>query len=70
MRLIALAAIAMLVAACHEIPQDAAKPFASKEDTQLYAGETFKGDKQKFEATLATRTNTQNEYLRTGDAKP
>ena len=65
---IAIAA-GMSLAACHEIPQDAAKPYAGKEDTKPYAGDRFKGDKAKFEQTLAERSNYQNEYLRTGDAK-
>ena len=65
---IALAA-AFLAAACHEIPQDAAKPYAGKEDTKPYAGDLFKGDKARYETTLAERANYQNEYLRTGDAK-
>ena len=60
---------ALLLAACHEIAQDAAKPYAGKEDTKPYAGDRFKGDKAKFEQTLAERSNYQNEYLRTGDAK-
>jgi hypothetical protein len=66
--LMALAAAALL-AACNEIPQDAAKPYAGKEDTKAYAGDRFKGDKAKYEQTLAERSNFQNEYLRTGDAK-
>jgi len=51
-----------LLAACHEIPQDAAKPYAGKEDTKAYAGDRFKGDKAKFEQTLAERANYQNDY--------
>jgi hypothetical protein len=66
--LIAIAAVALL-AACHEIPQNAAKPYAGKEDVKPYAGDRFKGDKAKFEQTLAERSNYQNEYLRTGEAK-
>ena len=65
----ALFLAALALAACHEIPQDAAKPYAGKEDTKPYAGDRFKGDKAKFEQTLAERSNYQNEYLRTGDAK-
>ena len=60
---------ALALSACHEIPQDAAKPYAGKEDVQPYAGDRFKGDKQKFEQALADRANNENEYLRTGDAK-
>ena len=67
MRLLLAVAATALVAACNEIPQDAAKPYAGKEDTKAYAGDRFKGDKQKYETTLADRANYQNEYLRTGD---
>jgi hypothetical protein len=62
-------AAALALAACHEIPQDAAKPYAGKEDVKPYAGDRFKGDKQKFEQALADRATHENEYLRTGDAK-
>ena len=62
-----LFAAAMALAACHEIPQDAAKPYAGKEDTKAYAGDLFKGDKDKYEKALAQRAQTQNEYIRTGD---
>jgi len=65
---VALSVAALLLAACNEIPQDAPKPYAGKEDTKAYAGDRFKGDKQKYETTLADRANYQNEYLRTGDA--
>ena len=65
----ALVIAALLLAACNEIPQDAPKPYAGKEDTKPYAGDLFKGDKAKYESTLAERANYQNEYLRTGDAK-
>ncbi|HXN14947.1 MAG TPA: hypothetical protein VN878_01135 [Usitatibacter sp.] len=68
-RAIAVAAAALLLAACNEIPQDAAKPFAGKETTKPYANDLFKGDKQKFEEKLADRANYQNEYLRTKDEK-
>ncbi len=71
MRRIALALLAAgALAACNEISQDAAKPYAGKEDTKPYASDRFKGDKAKYEATLAERANYQNEYLRTGDNKP
>ena len=66
--MLAMAAAVALVA-CSEIPQDAAKPYAGKEDTKAYAGDMFKGDKAKYEKHLAERANYQNEYLRTGDAK-
>jgi len=66
--LIAVACVAL--AACGEIAQDAPKPYAGKEDTQAYAGDLFKGDKQKYEQAMAKRADYQNEYIRTGDLKP
>ena len=57
----------ILLAACNEIPQDAAKPYAGKEDTKAYAGDLFKGDKDRYEKTLAARADRQNEYVRTRD---
>ena len=63
----AMLAAALALAACHEIPQDAPKPYAGKEDTQAYAGDLFKGDKAAYEKALAQRAQTQNEYLRTGE---
>ena len=68
-RILAVSAIAFAAAACHEIPQDAPKPYAGKEDMKAYAGDLFKGDKQKFEQALAQRAQFQNEYNRTGGAK-
>ena len=67
--LLAVALAGLALAACNEIPQDAPKPYAGKEDTKAYAGDRFKGDKAVYETTLAERANYQNEYLRTGDAK-
>ena len=69
MRALAAVAAALALASCGEIPQDAAKPYAGKEDTKAYAGDAFKGDKAKYEQTLAKRAEYQNEYVRTGDAK-
>jgi hypothetical protein len=66
---LAMVAAALLAAACNEIPQDAAKPYAGKEDTKAYAGDLFKGDKAKYEQALAKRADYENEYVRTGDAK-
>ena len=61
---VALAAAAALgLAACSEISQDA-KPYAGKTDTKHYAGDTFKGDKAKYEQALAKRANYQNEKSR------
>ena len=69
MRRALVLAAAFGLAACGEIPQDAAKPYAGKDDTKAYAGDMFKGDKAKYEQTLAQRADYQNEYVRTGDAK-
>ena len=64
MRALVAVALAVGLAACGEIPQDAAKPYAGKEDTKAYAGDVFKGDKAKYEQALAKRANFQNEYAR------
>ena len=69
MRTACIALAAFVLGACHEIPQDAAKPYAGKEDTKAYAGDLFKGDKQKYEQALAQRARFQNEYDRTAGAK-
>ena len=62
--LIAGGAALLALAACGEIPQDAPKPYAGKEDTKAYAGDKFKGDKAKYEQALAERANYQNDYVR------
>ena len=62
-------AAALAAGACGEIPQDAAKPYAGKADTQPYASDLYKGDKAKYEKTLAERAKFQDEYVRTGGAK-
>ena len=64
MRALVVVTLAMGLAACGEIPQDAAKPYAGKADTKAYAGDVFKGDKAKYEQALAKRANYQNEYSR------
>ena len=47
MRALLAIGLAAALAACGEIPQDAAKPYAGKEDTKAYAGDLFKGIFQK-----------------------
>jgi len=73
MRTLALAAAAMAaalgLAACGEVSQEPGKAYAGKEDSKPYAGDQFKGDKQKWEQTLAARADNMNEYVRTKDAK-
>ena len=57
-------AAALIVAACGEIPQDAPKPYAGRVDDKPYAGDRFKGDKAKYQATLAERAKYQDESSR------
>ena len=64
MKRLAIGAAALWLASCGEIPQDAPKPYAGKEDTKPYAGDLFKGDKAKYEQALAERAVYQNEYAR------
>lgn len=60
---------AAILAGCTELAQEPARSYAGKEDAKPYAGDQFKGDKQKWEAALAARANHQNDYLRSQDAK-
>ena len=62
MRALATLAVALFLAACNEVPQDAVKPYAGKEDTKAYAGDRFKGDKVAYEKALADRSQYQNDY--------
>ena len=45
----AVVATGLVFAACSEIPQDAPKPFAGKDETRSYAGAPFNGDKALYE---------------------
>ena len=63
-RLLLSAAALLLIGGCGEIPQDAPKPYAGKEDTKAYANDRFKGDKQAYEQAMAKRANYQNEKSR------
>jgi hypothetical protein len=66
-KLTALAAAFAAAAAftgCTEIAQEPGKSYAGKEDAKPYAGDQFKGDKAKWEASLAQRSQGQNDYLR------
>jgi hypothetical protein len=65
----AAVAAAAALAGCTELSQESARSYMGKEDAKPYAGDQFKGDKQKWEQALATRANSQNEYLRTQGAK-
>ena len=62
MRTVAAVAAALFLAACNEVPQDAVKPYAGKEDTKAYAGDRFKGDKVAYEKALADRSAYQDDY--------
>ena len=55
------------LAACGEIDQTAKteKVYAGKKDERAYDNKLFGNDKKKWETTLAQRSRTQNEYLRT-----
>ena len=57
----AAAAAALVLAGCSEPSQEPAR-YAGKEDAKPYAGDAFKGDKAKWEAALAARASTQNDY--------
>lgn len=54
------------LSACGEIDQKAKteKVYAKKLDTHAYDGDKFKGDKAKWEASLAQRNGSQNESVR------
>jgi hypothetical protein len=58
------AVAALALASCGEIPQDKEKPYAGKADTRPYAGDNFKGDKAKYEQTLAKRATFQDDHAR------
>jgi hypothetical protein len=49
---------------CTEIAQEPGKSYAGKADDKAYAGDQFKGDKSKWEATLAQRSKGQDDYAR------
>ena len=60
----AVAAAGALVG-CTELSQEPVRSYAGKEDAKPYAGDQFRGDKQKWEQTLAARANNQNDHQRT-----
>jgi hypothetical protein len=59
--------LAASLAACGEIDQTvkSEKVYAGKKDTRAYDNKQFGNDKKKWDAALAARSSTQNEYLRT-----
>jgi len=62
--LAAALAVAALFTGCTEVAQEPGKSYAGKEDTKPYAGDQFKGDKAKWEQSLAARADNQNDYRR------
>lgn len=62
--LAAALAAAALFTGCTEVAQEPGKSYAGKEDAKPYAGDQFKGDKAKWEQTLAARADNQNDYRR------
>jgi len=65
----AVLAAALWLGGCTEVAQEPGKSYAGKEDEKPYAGDTFKGDKAKWELALAARNQMQNEYARATTAK-
>lgn len=64
---VVFAVLAVSLSACGEVDQTAKteKVYAGKKDAYAYDGKLFGNDKKKWEASLAQRSRTQNEYLRT-----
>ncbi len=64
---LAVAVLAVTLAGCGEIDQKAKieKVYAGKKDSRASDDPRFGGDRKKWETTLAERSKTQNEYLRT-----
>ena len=57
-------AAAAVFTGCTEIAQEPGKSYAGKLDAKPYAGDQFKGDKAKWEQSLAARADNQNDYRR------
>jgi hypothetical protein len=57
-------AAAAVFAGCTEVAQEPGKSYAGKADDKAYAGDQFKGDKAKWEQSLASRADMQNDYRR------
>ena len=60
----ALLAAAVWIGGCTEVAQEPGKSYAGKADDKAYAGDQFKGDKAKWEQSLAARADNQNDYRR------
>ena len=63
----ACAALVVGLVACGETDQKAKteKVYAGKKDERAYDNKLFGNYNKKWETTMAARTRTQNEYLRT-----
>jgi hypothetical protein len=61
---IAALAAAVFLGGCAEVAQEPGKYVAGKQDTRPYAGEPYKGDKAKWEAAIAERSQRQDDYAR------
>ena len=61
---VAALAAACWIGGCSEVAQEPGKSYAGKEDAKPYAGDQFKGDKDKWLAALAERNKGQNDYAR------
>jgi hypothetical protein len=59
----ALAAAAAFTG-CTEVAQEPGKSYAGKIDDKPFASDQVKGDKAKWEQTLAARADKQNDYSR------
>jgi hypothetical protein len=53
---------ALVLAGCGEIPQDAPKPFAARDQAARSADERWKGDKASHEKALHDRAGFQDDY--------
>ena len=62
-----VSSLTFTLAGCGQVDQTAKseKVYAGKKDTRAAEGSVFGGDKKKWEAALAQRNTSQNEYLRT-----
>ena len=64
------AAITLAIAGCGERPQVVnykQGTYQGKPDTPAYAGAPFNGNRQQWDNAIDTRTQAQNEYVRTRD---
>jgi hypothetical protein len=62
--LAAAIAAAAVFTGCAEVAQEPGKSYAGKADDKAYSGDQFKGDKAKWEQSLAARADNQNDYRR------